>query len=72
MNPNRFLLPLVLVACVILGSQVKKEYDRLVVGYEQTKQQVDALIEESHRVAESVNRVLDSIRRVRALEEEMK
>jgi len=69
---QRFVLPMLLVFCVVCGTKLKTEYDRLVVGYEETKQRVDQLIEESHKVAESVNRVLDTIRRVRALEEDGK
>jgi hypothetical protein len=72
MNLSRYLLPILLVFCVIVGSHVKGEYDRLVTGYEATKQRVDQLIDESKKVAESVNRVLDSIQRIKALEEQVK
>lgn len=66
---KKLIIPAVLVVCVVGGQKVKQEYDKLVADYRETRGKVHQLIEDSQQVAERIKSVLDSLKRVRSLEE---
>lgn len=65
---KKLLLPALFVVCFLGAQKVKQEYDKLMSDYRETRAKVHNLIEESQKIADGINRVIDSLKRVRSLE----
>jgi hypothetical protein len=65
---KKLVLPILFVVCFLGAQKVKQEYDRLMVDYRETRSKVHELIDESRKIADGINKVIDSLKRVRSLE----
>lgn len=65
---KKFVLPALFVVCFLVAQTVKQEYDKLMSDYRETRAKVHNLIDESQKIADGINRVIDSLKRVRSLE----
>lgn len=66
---KKLVLPALFVVCFLGAQKVKQEYDKLMVDYRETRAKVHNLIEESQEIVAGINKVIDSLKRVRSLEE---
>lgn len=66
---KKLIIPAVLVVCVVGAQKVKQEVDKLYADYRETRSKVHKLIDESQQIADGIKKVIDSLKRVRTLEE---